>query len=116
MAKDILIIDDSEIIRDRLAISLAEIPNVHIVGQASNTAEGYDLFMTCNPEIIILDIRMPGESGIKLLERIKRESPQTTVIILTNYPYQAYRQHCEKLGANFFLDKSTEFEKIAELI
>jgi DNA-binding NarL/FixJ family response regulator len=116
MSKKILIIDDSEMIRKRLFCSLSEMADVSVAGQASNTRDGYDLFYSLNPDIIILDIQMPGGSGIKLLEKIKQESPETVVIMLTNYPYQAYRQHCEKLGADFFLDKYSEFEKISQLI
>jgi len=116
MLKKILIIDDSEMIRERLSSFITGRTDVSVAGQASNTGDGYDLFNALHPDIIILDIHMPGESGIKLLERIKQESPETVVIILTNYPYEAYRQHCQNLGADYFLDKYKDFEKIGQLI
>jgi len=116
MPIEILIIDDSEMIRNRLLCSLSEMADVSVTGQASNTRDGYDLFYSLNPDVVILDIQMPGESGIKLLEKIKQESPETVIMMLTNYSYQAYQQHCKMLGADYFLDKSTEYEKIRQLI
>ena len=113
--KKVLIIDDSEVIRNRLVYLFSEINGVDVVGQAGNTSEGFELYCSLNPDVIILDIRMPGESGINLLKKIKQASPHTIIAILTNYPYSAYRKRCKELGADFFFDKSTEFEKIKQL-
>lgn len=113
--KKVLIIDDSEVIRNRLIYLLSEIKGINVVGQARNVAGGYALYCSLNPDIIILDIRMPGESGISLLQKIKQNSPQTTIAILTNFPYIAYRKRCIELGADFFFDKSTEFEKVKSI-
>ena len=114
--KNILIIDDSEVIRNRLYYILSEANNINVIEQASNTSEGYELYRTLKPDIIILDIRMPDESGIKLLKKIKQEDRNIIVAILTNYPYSAYRKRCMELGADYFLDKSTEFSKIKDII
>jgi len=63
------------------------------------------------------DTRSPDTRwrGINVLRKIKKQSPETVVVILTNYPYAAYRKHCTELGADFFFDKSTEFEKIKSI-
>ena len=65
--------------------------------------------------MVILDIRMPGGSGIDVLKRVKQGEVTPMVIILTNYPYPGYRQKCLQAGADFFLDKSTEFDQIPKL-
>ncbi len=114
--KNILIVDDSEVIRNRLYYMLSEIDDIGVVGQASNTTEGYELYHTLKPDIIILDIRMPDESGIKLLKKIKQVDTKIIIAILTNYPYSAYRKRCKELGADYFFDKSTEFSKIKDVI
>lgn len=114
--KKIIIIDDSEIIRKRLFYSLSDIHDIKIIGEASNISEGYELFHSLDPDIVILDIRMPGGSGVSLLEKIKQESPKTIVAMLTNYPYGAYRKRCCELGADYFFDKSTEFNKLKPVI
>lgn len=54
--------------------------------------------------------------GIDLLEEIKKKNPNTIVIMLTNYPYLQYKKKCAALGADFFLDKPTEFAKLIKIL
>jgi DNA-binding NarL/FixJ family response regulator len=61
---------------------------------------------------VILDLQMPGGSGLDVLRAVRPGHPSLQVVICTNYPYPKYRDECMTAGANFFLDKSTEFEKI----
>lgn len=67
-------------------------------------------------DVVILDIRMPGRNGLDVLRDIKEGSPESKVIILTNYPYPQYRRRCMEEGADFFFDKSSEFEKVTEVL
>ncbi|HYL81075.1 MAG TPA: response regulator transcription factor, partial [Candidatus Acidoferrum sp.] len=66
------------------------------------------------PDAVILDISMPGKSGIEALQAITQDTPAPLVMMLTNYPYAQYRKKCLDAGANFFYDKSTEFCKVSE--
>jgi DNA-binding NarL/FixJ family response regulator len=59
---------------------------------------------------------MPGGSGLEVLRAIRRTYPSLCVLICTNYPHPQYREECIAAGANFFLDKSAEFEKIPAII
>jgi DNA-binding NarL/FixJ family response regulator len=95
---------------------LDELAGVEIVGQAENVAEAISAIRILKPDVVILDILMPGGSGIKVLQNIKQAGAGPMVIILTNYPYPVFRQKCLQAGADFFLDKSTEFDQIPELI
>jgi len=113
---NILIVDDADVIRNRLCSMLSEIDNVNVTGQACNTAEGYRLYSTLKPDIIILDIRLPDESGISLLKKIKRENSEIIIVMFTNFPYPAYQERCMELGADYFFDKSTEFSQLIDLI
>ena len=108
----ILIADDSELIRDSLANLISGIPAITIIGQAENTREAETYINRAAPEIVILDIRMPGGNGMGLLKKIKTQSPHTVVIMFTDYPYQLYRERSMELGADYFFEKSTEFEKL----
>ena len=94
---------------------LDELTDVEIVGQAETVAEAISAIGKLQPDVVILDIRMPDGSGIDVLQTIKQDEPMPVVIVLTNYPYPAYRQKCLQAGADFFLDKSTEFDQIPEL-
>jgi len=68
------------------------------------------------PDAIILDLQMPGGSGLDVLRAIRMDYPDLYVLICTNYPYPQYREECLTAGANFFLDKSAEFEKIPAIL
>jgi len=111
----VFIADDSRIVREHLVTMLEELAGIEIVGQAENVAEAINAISKLQPDAVILDILMPGGSGIEVLENIKQDGAGPMVIILTNYPYPVYRQKCMQAGADFFLDKSTEFDQIPEL-
>jgi len=111
----VFITDDSLIVREHLVTLLDELAGVEIVGQAGNVAEAISGIRKLQPDVVILDIRLPDGSGIDVLQTIKQDQPAPMVIILTNYPYSGYRQRCLNAGADFFLDKSTEFDQIPKL-
>jgi DNA-binding NarL/FixJ family response regulator len=111
----VFIVDDSLIVREHLVTMLDELVGIEIVGQAENVADAISGIRTLRPDVVILDIRMPGGNGIDVLQTIKQDEAAPMVIILTNYPYPGYRQKCLQAGADFFLDKSTEFGQIPEL-
>ena len=112
----VLIVDDSEIMRERLKATLSEITEPENISQAEDPLEAMSSFKSLNPEVVILDIRMPGGSGIDVLQRIKKGGPSPLVIVLTNYPYPQYRRKCIDAGADFFFDKSTEFDRVGEVL
>lgn len=112
---NVFIVDDSDILRERLRSILSDIKRVRIVGEAEDAIAAKEFLQGNTPDVVILDIRMPKGSGIDLLEMIKREKPSITVIVLTNYPYPQYRKRCMELGAEYFLDKSTEFDRLSDV-
>lgn len=111
----VFIADDSKPLRERLVEMLVELPGIEVVGQADNAKSAMQLIQTLKVDAIILDIRMPGGNGIELLKEIKQKHPSILVIMFTNYPYDQYRKRCMDLGADFFFEKSTEFEKLMEV-
>jgi DNA-binding NarL/FixJ family response regulator len=113
----VLIVDDSAIVRERLADLLSERAGALVrVDQAEDIAGGLQSIRTLEPDVVILDIQMPGGSGIEVLRALKKERPKAKAIILTNYPYPQYRKRCLEAGADFFLDKSSEFDKVPRII
>jgi len=59
---------------------------------------------------------MPGGGGIEVLEEINKKNLPVKKIVISNYPYFQYKKKCLELGADYFFDKSTEFEKVKEVI
>jgi DNA-binding NarL/FixJ family response regulator len=112
----VFIADDSAAVGERLITMLSELPQVEIIGHAQDAREAIESIRQLNPDVVILDIRMPGGSGIDVLRDIKSNKPAPVVIMLTNYPYPQYRKKCMALGAEFFFDKSTEFEEVMEVL
>lgn len=112
----VFIADDSAPVRERLKNMLSELEGVEVIGQAQDAVEATKSILELKPDVAILDIRMPGGSGIDTLRNIKRVPPAPRVIMLTNYPYPQYRRRCMDAGADFFFDKSSEFHKVAEVL
>jgi DNA-binding NarL/FixJ family response regulator len=108
----VFIADDSQILRERLKTMLADLPEVEIAGQAKDTPEAIQSIKELKPDVVILDIRMPGGSGIEVLQSIKKDRPGIKVIVFTNYPYPQYRKKCMEFGADFFFAKAAESDQI----
>ena len=112
----VFIADDSLEIRNRIITMLSDLETIDMIGQAENVEDAINSIREINPDVVILDIRMPGGSGIDVLENIDKRNRVPVVIMLTNYPYPQYRKKCMDAGADFFFDKSGEFEKVIEVI
>ena len=112
----VLIADDSILVRERLVGMLSEFDQIEIIGEARDGLETMDAIRKLNPDVVILDLRMPKSNGTNVLKSIKKDVPHPIVIVLTNYPSPQYRRKCIELGAHFFFDKSTEFDKIPEVL
>jgi DNA-binding NarL/FixJ family response regulator len=112
----VLIVDDSEVFVQHLRSRLAEIIGLEIVGQAGNVADATSEIRKARPDVVILDIRIPGGSGFDVLEGIGKEPAKPIVVMLTNCSGSQYRKKCLQDGARFFFDKSTEFHEIAQAL
>ena len=108
----VFICDDSATVRERLVTMALDLPRVSIVGLAEDTPGCLQAILEARPDVVILDIRMPGGSGIDVLRQLKQSRPYPKVIMLTNFAYAQYRSKCQQAGADFFFDKSTEFDQI----
>lgn len=114
--KTVYIVDDSQAVRERLAAMIADVQGTVLAGATGDPKEAVAVVRQLHPDAVILDIRMPGMSGIQVLREIKKEQPSPVVMMLTNYPFGQYRRLCAEAGADYFLNKSTEFEKINEIL
>lgn len=103
----VLIVDDSQLIRERLSSVISAIPDVDTVYQAENADEALQRLKAVKPDLVILDIRMPQGNGFSVLKYAKQTRPRTVVIMLTNYPYEQYKKKAFELGADYFFNKST---------
>ena len=112
---NVVLVDDSLLVRERVANIISEMPGVKVIGEAGNSLEAIEVVRKTNPDVVILDIKMPGESGLQVLRKLKDEFEELKIIMLTNYPDSQYKAECLMHGAEYFLSKSDEFDKLPEV-
>ena len=112
----VFIADDSPLVRERLAELISVVGDVELVGQAENARGTIQAIQRLRPDVAILDIRIAGGDGLRVLETIKTSESPPVVIVLAAFPYPQHRQKCLEAGAEYFLDKATEFDVIATVL
>lgn len=113
---NIFIVDDASSIRRSLRGMLSKLNNINILGEA-DSVESAKIFLHKNkPDLTLLDLNLPDGSGYDVLSYIKNGGHNHTVIVLTNYSAEQYKIKAIENGADYFFDKSTEFEKIIDVI
>ncbi len=108
----VFVVEDSPIVRERLVEMLSEIEGVDVIGNADNADDAVEDILRLHPDVAVLDIKLRSGSGIAVLEQIRRKAPGMATIMLTNYASPEHRQRCLSAGANYFFDKTEEFESI----
>jgi len=109
-------VEDSSVVRERLASLLAESKGIEVVGQAARAAEAIEAFQQLRPQVVILDLQLAEGTGFDVLKNLKQQRPAPLILVLTNYAYPQYRQKCLELGADFFFDKATEFDQVLKVV
>ena len=112
----ILIVDDHAIVRDGLKRVLAEHFPKAILSAARNAQEALDRVTKELWSVILLDISMPGQSGLDVLKQIKSLRPETKVLVLTMYPEDQYALRVLKAGASGYLTKETASAVVTQAI
>jgi DNA-binding NarL/FixJ family response regulator len=112
----VLIADDSRLVRERLVALVSELDEVDQVGQADEPDEILRQMRDLQPDVVVLEPRLTRGLGVGVLERIRSLSVMPMVIMLTAFPYAQDRRRCLALGADYYLDKTTDFERVAEVV
>ena len=112
----VFVADNSAILRKQIIDLLSDLPGIEIVGQAQAASEALKAIRELKPDLVTLDIRLTEGSGLDVLKAIQQENHVPVVIMLTNSAALPFRISCAKAGADFFLDKSTEFRRVKEIV
>lgn len=112
----ILIVDDNMNFVDRMVGLLHEVKSYINIIIASDYEEARKVLAQEEPSMALLDINLPGKSGIELLKLVRSSKPGCDVIMITNHADSYYRQQCIDLGAKYFLDKSNDFAQVPVII
>ncbi len=108
----VLIVDDSPMIISRISELLEEVKGIDAIRSSTSYNEAVELLKTFKPDVALLDVNLPGKSGIELLEYIKKYFPASLAIMVTNQATAFHRDECFKIGADYFIDKSKDFDDI----
>jgi DNA-binding NarL/FixJ family response regulator len=112
----ILIADDHSIVRSGLKKILKEENDIEIAGEASNYQEVLSMLRTISPDIILLDISMPGRSGLDILKEIKSLYKKIKVLILSMHPEDRFAVRAIKLGAAGYVSKESASQELVDAI
>ena len=112
----VILADDSDLILVRLQQMLSIYPQVEIAGTFTDGIETLNAIRKQKPDLAIIDIRMPWLSGLEVLKEIRNEDKTIKIMLLTFYSSDYYREQALKFGADYFLSKVDEFEKVLLIV
>ncbi|MEQ8302788.1 MAG: response regulator transcription factor [Cyclobacteriaceae bacterium] len=112
----IILVDDHRIVRDGIKVMLLGMPRFKVVGEAGNAEAFFELFAHTPADIVALDLRMPGENGAIVAEKLKRQSLKTKVLILTAETDEALIRHCFNTGVEGMISKESGKETYIEAL
>lgn len=116
----VVTVEDSPIVAKRLQRLLEELDNVKFIGNATRISKALELIYRHNPNVAIIDINLetdlPVANGIDLLITLKAKYKHLRIIMLTNLAEDQYRNTCQAFGADYFLDKSKDMNRVPEIL
>jgi len=112
----VLIADDHAVVRRGLRQILSETADILVGGEASTVHEVRDLTREQRWDVIVLDINMPGGSGLELISELRKERPGPRILVLTVFPEDQYAVRTLRAGASGFLSKESAPEKLIEAV
>ena len=112
----ILVADDHLIIRQGLRLILETQAGFELVGEAADGAQALRLCIETNPDVVLMDLRMPGMDGLTAIERLRKEQPGIAVVILTTFNEDDLMMRGLRLGAKGYLLKDTDRETLFDTI
>lgn len=113
----LLIVDDHPVVRDGLVAILHQgEPDLEVVGEAGDGKEAVAIWRTLRPTVIIMDLQLPGLSGVEAIKAIRREDPEARVLVLTTFDGDADIQRALEAGARGYLLKSVRRATLIEAV
>jgi two-component system response regulator DevR len=112
----LLVVDDHEVVRQGLVALLVRRPRFHVVAQAATVAEALAAARRFEPDLIVMDVRLPDGSGIEACRQIREELPKTRVVMLTSYPDEEAVLSAIIAGASGYLLKQVRARDLVDAL
>jgi len=111
-----LIVDDDASFRRRVKEFLTSEPDIEVIGEAADGQEAFLKTRELQPDLVLMDVRMPGVNGVDVTRQLKDEMPELSVIILTIFDMQEYREAAMASGASGYVVKKSLIEELVPAI
>ena len=112
----VLLVDDHAIVREGYRRLLEDEANISVVGEASNAAQAYEQVRSHGPDVVVMDIALPGVSGIEVTRRMLRDQPELRILMFSMYDDAIYARRALEAGALGYLSKATAPEVLVQAI
>jgi DNA-binding NarL/FixJ family response regulator len=112
----VVVADDQKIVRDGLVTLLKLLPGIEVVAAASDGEEAVQLVAEHNPDVLLVDLRMPNVDGVEATRRVRTDHPRTEVVVLTTYSDDDSVLSALRAGARGFLTKDADAESIGRAL
>lgn len=112
----VLIVDDHHLVRTSLARLLENEEDIEVLGEAASGEEAVTLCRTLEPDVILMDLRMPGIGGLEATHKIMRNNEDVRILALTGFMEDNFAQRMLEAGAGGFISKDTQVEDMVEAI
>lgn len=112
----VIVADDHHLVRTSIARMLSEEDGIQVIGEAATGEEALSLARNLRPDIVLMDIRMPGIGGLEATRKIARGMSDIKVVILTAYLEETFAQRLLEAGASGFISKGTEMDEVVRAI
>ena len=112
----ILLVDDQDLMRMGMSMVLGQAHGMRIVGEATNGESAIERVRALKPDVVLMDVRMPGMDGIEATRVIARDHPESSVIILTTFDLDEYALNGLNAGASGFLIKDTPAAELVQAV
>lgn len=115
-AKKVFIVDDHPVFRDGLVRIVASLPGLVVCGEADNARDAFDAIAKLNPDLALMDINLPGKSGLELLQDVHAMRPDLPVLVISMHDEQLYAERVLRAGGRGYIMKQEGPEKMREAI
>lgn len=115
-ALGVVVVEDSVAVRQRLVDLLHDTAGVTVSGAAGTVADAVRLLAARRPQAVVVDLRLPDGDGFDVIRAAQALVPAPAVVILTSYAYPELRRRGLEAGADFFLDKNTDFDRLPAVL
>ena len=111
-----LIVDDHEVVREGLRLSLSRAPHIRVVGEAADGASAVEMAERRKPDVVIMDVRMPGMDGLEATRSLTEQMPEAKVLIFTAYSERSLLSRGLESGAKGYILKEAPHQTLVRAI